>query len=149
MGFIEGLIISFIVGWMNSYLYRKFLRKKNKDWIVFLALMFLSLLWSIDILIYIELIDMRWLNFLPWVTIPSIDGGKYFLWNSFIVFGLDLNIRPQSGMVIIASFLLVSYLFWYYFGSKLGKLFHGYRIYQKGYFLLFRPIKKFLRDRKK
>lgn len=149
MGFIEGLILSFVAGWLNSYLYRKYLRRRNKDWIVFLAVIFLSVLWTIEILIYFEILDMRWLNFLPWVNIPLIDKGKYFLWNSFIVFGLDFTITQQAGMEIIASFLLISYLFWYYFGSKLGKVFHGYRPYQRGHYLIFRPMKKFIKDRKK
>ena len=149
MGFIEGLILSFFAGWLNSYLYRKYLRRRNKDWIVFLAVIFLSALWTIEILIYFEIFDMRWLNFLPWVNIPLIDKGKYFLWNSFIVFGLDFAITQQPGMEIIASFLLISYLFWYYFGSKLGKVFHGYRPYQQGHFIIFKPMKKFIKDRKK
>ena len=149
MGFIEGLILSFFAGWLNSYLYRKYLRRRNKDWIVFLAVIFLSALLTIEILIYFEILDMRWLNFLPWVNIPLIDKGKYFLWNSFIVFGLDFTITQQPGMEIIANFLLISYLFWYYFGSKLGKVFHGYRPYQQGHFIIFRPMKKFIKDRKK
>ncbi|MFX1303535.1 MAG: hypothetical protein ACFFBV_09700 [Promethearchaeota archaeon] len=149
MGFLEGLILSFAAGWINSYLYRKYLRKRNKDWIVFLAVIFLSTLWTVDILIYFEIIDMGWLNFLPWVSIPSIDKGKYFLWNSFIVIGIDFKITQQSGMEIIASFLLISYLFWYYFGSKLGKVIHGYKPYQQGHYLIFRPVKKFIKDREK
>lgn len=149
MGFLEGLIVSFMAGWMNSYLYRKYLRKRNKDWIVFLAFIFLPILWTIDALIYFEIIDMSWLNFLPWVNIPSVEKGKYFLWNSFIVFGLDLNITHQPGMELIAIFLLISYLFWYYFGSKLGKVFHGYRPYQQGHYLIYRPVKKFIKDREK
>ncbi|KKM93011.1 hypothetical protein LCGC14_1212660 [marine sediment metagenome] len=149
MGFIEGLILSFVAGWVNSYLYRKYLRRRNKDWIVFLALIFLSAIWTIEILIYFEILDMRWLNFLPWVNIPLIEKGKYFLWNSFIVFGLDFTITQQPGMEIIAGFLLISYFFWYYFGSKLGKVFHGYRPYQQGHYLIFRPMKKFIKDRKK
>ena len=92
---------------------------------------------------------MSWLNFLPWVNIPSIEKGKYFLWNSFIVFGLDLKVTHQPGMEIIAIFLLISYLFWYYFGSKLGKVFHGYRTYQQGHYLIYRPVKKFIKDREK
>ncbi|MHA2283731.1 MAG: hypothetical protein ACXAC5_23050 [Promethearchaeota archaeon] len=149
MGFIEGLILSFVAGWLNSYFYRKYLRRRNKDWIVFLALIFLSTLWVIEILIYFDIIDMRWLNFLPWVNIPLNNKGKYFLWNSFIVFGLDYNITQQPGMELIAGFLLISYLFWYYFGSKLGKVFHGYKPYQQGRYLIFRPIKKFIKERKK
>jgi len=149
MGFIEGLILSFVAGWVNSYLYRKYLRKRNKDWIVFLAVIFLSALWTVDILLYFEIVDMRWLNFLPWVDIPSVDKGKYFLWNSFIVFGIDFKITQQPGMEIIASFLFISYLFWYYFGSKLGKVIHGYKPYQQGHYLIFRPVKKFIKDREK
>ncbi len=149
MGFVEGLLLSFIVGWTNSYLYRKYLRRRNKDWIVFLAVIFLSALWTFDSLIYFEILDMRWLNFLPWVDLPSVNTGKYFLWNSFIVFGIDLKITHQSGMEVIACFLLISYLCWYYFGSKLGKVFHGYRIYQQGNYLIFRPVKKFIKDREK
>jgi hypothetical protein len=149
MGFMEGLILSFAAGWINSYLYRKYLCKRNKDWIVFLAIIFLSTLWTVDILIYFEIIDMRWLNFLPWVNIPSTDKGTYFLWNSFIVFGIDFRITQQPGMEIIASFLFISYLFWYYFGSKLGKVIHGYKPYQQGHYLIFRPVKKFIKDRKK
>ncbi|MCK4370072.1 MAG: hypothetical protein KAW03_03315 [Candidatus Lokiarchaeota archaeon] len=149
MGFVEGLILSFVGGWINSYLYRKYLRKRNKDWIVFLAVTFLSLLWTIDGLIYFNIIDMKWLNFLPWVEIPSVNQGKYFLWNSFLVFGIDFQITHQPGMELIASVLLISYLFWYYFGSKLGKVVHGYKTYQQGHYLIFRPVKKFIRDRDK
>ncbi|NVM35493.1 MAG: hypothetical protein HWN81_07845 [Candidatus Lokiarchaeota archaeon] len=149
MGFVEGLILSFAAGWINSYLYRKYLRKRNKDWIVFLAVIFLSVLWIIDSLIFFDKINMTWLNFLPWVSIPSIDPGKYFLWNSFIVFGIDFQINHQLGMEVIACFLLFSYLFWYYFGSKLGKVIHGYRTYQQGHYLIFRPVKKFIKDREK
>jgi hypothetical protein len=149
MGFIESLIISFAVGWINSYLYRKYLRKRNKDYIVFIGLLFLSLIWIVDSFIYFNIIDMTWLNFLPWVNITAIDSGKYFLWNSFLVFGLDLGIVPQLGMDVIAIFIFVSYLFWYYFGSKVGKVFNGYRTYQGGYYLLFRPVKKYITDREK
>ncbi|GAH22415.1 unnamed protein product [marine sediment metagenome] len=149
MGFVEGLILSFVGGWINSYLYRKYLRKRNKDWIVFLAVTFLSLLWTIDGLIYFNIIDMKWLNFLPWVDIPSVNQGKYFLWNSFLVFGIDFQITHQPGMELIASVLLISYLFWYYFGSKLGKVVHGYKTYQQGHYLIFRPVKKFIRERDK
>lgn len=149
MGFVEGLILSFAAGWINSYLYRKYLRKRNKDWIVFLAVIFLSILWMIDSLIFFDIINIAWLNFLPWVNIPSIDSGKYFLWNSFIAFGIDFHINHQPGMEVIACFLLISYLFWYYFGSKLGKVVHGYRTYQQGHYLIFRPVKKFIKDREK
>ena len=149
MGFVEGLILSFVGGWINSYLYRKYLRKRNKDWIVFLAVVFFSLLWTIAVLIYFNIIDMKWLNFLPWVEIPSINQGKYFLWNSFLVFGINFQITHQPGMELIASILLISYLFWYYFGSKLGKVVHGYKTYQQGHYLIFRPVKKFIRDREK
>ena len=111
MGFIESLIISFAVGWINSYLYRKYLRKRNKDNIVFIAIIFLFLIWTVDILIYVNLIDVKWLNFFPWVDIIPLESGKYYLWNSFLIFGLDLGVNPQSGMDVIASFIFVSYFF--------------------------------------
>ena len=149
MGFIESLVISFAVGWINSYLYRKYLRKRNKDYILFTAIIFLSLIWIVDIFIYFNIFDIKWLNFLPWVNIPTLDSGKYYLWNSFIVFGVDLGIVPQPGMNIIAIFIFISYLFWYYFGSKVGKVFHGYRTFQGGFYLLFRPVKKYITDREK
>ncbi len=149
MGFLTSLILMFWVGWVNSYLYRKFLRKRNKDWIVFLAVISILGFWIFDSLIYFEIIDMTWLNFLPWVDIPMVDKGKYFMWNSFIVLGLDFGITHQPGMEIIAFFLLISYLFWYYFGSKLGKIFHGYRTYQQGHYMIIRPVKKYIKDREK
>jgi hypothetical protein len=149
MGFIEGLILSFIVGWFNSYLYSKYLRKKNKDWIVFLAVVYLTLIWTIEALIYYEILDIIWLNFLPWVNIPAINSGMYYLWNSFLIFGIDLSIIPQPGMDVIATVLLISYLFWYYLGSKIGKVIHGYRTYQEGHYMIFRPVKKYFKEREK
>jgi len=149
MSFLEGLIGNFLFGWLNSYLYRKYLRKRNKDWIVFLAMIFITGLLLLDILIYLEIIDMAWVNALPWVNIPSIQSGKYFMWNSFLIFGLDLGITPQPGMNVFAVFLFISYIFWYYFGSKFGKFLHGYRPYQQGFYLIFRPVKKFIKDREK
>lgn len=149
MGFLTSLILMFWVGWVNSYLYRKFLRKRNKDWIVFLAVISILGFWIIDTLIYFDFINMSWLNFLPWVNIPLEGTGKYFMWNSFIVFGIDFGIIHQTGMEIIAFFLLISYIFWYYFGSKLGKIIHGYRIYQQGLYMIIRPVKKYIKDRER
>jgi hypothetical protein len=147
MGYVESLILSFAVGWFNSYLYRKYLRKRNKDWIVFLACIFLTIIWTIDILIYFDIIDIRFLNFLPWVKIISKYPGRYYLWNSFLLFGLDFKISYQPGMEIISAFLFASYLFWYYLGSKIGKVIQGYYSYQGGYYMIFRPVKKYIKDR--
>ncbi|MFX0059376.1 MAG: hypothetical protein ACFE85_06870 [Candidatus Hodarchaeota archaeon] len=149
MGYIESLIISFVIGWINSYLYRKYLRKRNKDWIVFLAIIYLSLIWAIEILIYIDFINIRFLNSLPWVNLPSINSGKYYLWNPFLLFGVDYGIISQPSMDIISAFLFISYFFWYYFGSKVGKIIHGYQTYQGGFYLIFRPVKKYIKDREK
>ena len=149
MGYIESLIISFIVGWFDSYIYSKYLRKRNKDWIIFLAIIYLSLIWLIEMLIYIGFINLSFLNNLPWIDLPLNETGKYFLWNSFLIFGIDFGIIFQPGMTLMSFFLSISYLFWYYFGSKIGKLFHGYRSYQGGYYLIFRPVKKYIRDREK
>jgi len=149
LGFIESIIICFVIGWVNSYLYRKYLRKKNKDWITFLACIFLTIIWMIDILIYFDIINIEFLNGLPWVNLPSSNQGKYYLWNSFLLFGVDFGIIPQSGMGLVSAFLFMTYLPWYYMGSKIGKIIHGYRIYQGGYYMIFRPVKKYIKDREK
>jgi hypothetical protein len=149
LGFIESLIICFIIGWINSYLYRKYLRKKNKDWIVFLACIFLSIIWTIDILIYLDIINVTFLNGLLWVKLPSSRPGVYYLWNSLLLFGIDYGIMPQSGMELVSVFIFISYLPWYYMGSKIGKIIHGYRIYQGGYYMIFRPVEKYIKDREK
>ena len=148
LGYAESLILSFIVGWFNSYLYRKYLRKRNKDWIVFLACISLVIIWAIDILIYFDLIDIQFLNLLPWVEIVSNYPGRYYLWNSFLLFGIDFKISYQPGMEIISAFLFASYLSWYYLGSKIGKVIQGYYPYQGGYYMIFRPVKKYIKDRK-
>ena len=149
LGFIESLFICFIIGWVNSYLYRKYLRRKNKDWIVFLACIFLTIIWTIDILIYFDIINIEFLNGSSWINLPSSNPGKYYLWNSFLLFGINFGITLQPGMEIISIFLFMSYLSWYYIGSKIGKIVHGYRSYQGGYYLIFRPIKKYISDREK
>lgn len=149
MSFLEGLIGNFLFGWLNSYLYRKYLRKRNKDWIVFLAIIFISGVLLLDILIYFDVIDVTWLNAIPWIHIPSNNSGKYFMWNSFLIFGINLNIIPQPGMELFAAFLFISYISWYYFGSKFGKFLHGYRSYQQGFYMIFRSVKKFIREREK
>jgi hypothetical protein len=149
MGYVGSLIFSFIIGWFNSFLYRKFLRKRNKDWIVFLAFFYIVIIWSIEISIYFDVIDIRFLNILPWVKIPNDFPGRYYLWNSFLVFGMDFKISFQPGMEIISAFLFASYLFWYYLGSKIGKVAHGYYPYQGGYYMIFRPVKKYIKDREK
>jgi len=149
LGFVESMIICFVMGWVNSYLYRKHLRKRNKDWIVFLACIFLTIIWVTEILIYLDIIYTGFLNGLVWVNIPSNESGKYYLWNSFLLFGIDYGIMPQSGMELISVFLFISYLPWYFMGSKIGKIFHGYRIYQGGYYMIFRSVKKYIKDREK
>jgi hypothetical protein len=148
MSFIEALILSFICGWFNSYIYRKYLRKRNKDWIVFLGVIFIFVLLLINILIYYDIIDITLLNVIPWVNIPLFNSGKYFMWNPFIIFGIDFGIVPQSGMDTFSLFFYASYIFWYYVGSKLGKVVHGYRSYQQGFYFIFRPVKRFIKDRK-
>ena len=145
MGFLTSLVLMFALGWINSYLYRKYLRKRNPDWLIFLAFISILGLLTIDILIYIDKIDMTWMNVIPWVT--TIEDGKDFMWNSFVIFGFDFEITHQPGMKKIAIFLLISYPIWYYFGSKVGKLIHGSRTYQQGLFWLFRPTKKVIKER--
>lgn len=137
------------LGLFNSYLYRKYLRRRNPDWIVFLAEISIGVVLVLDCLIYFNIINMTWLEILPWIDMPSAEPGKYFMWNSFLVIGLAPNITPQPGMEIIGLFLMISYVGWYYFASKLGKILFGYREYQQGLMWVFKPVKKIQKEREK
>ena len=149
MGFVSSILALFILGWLNSYLYRKYLRKRNKDWIAFLAIISIGVFWILDCLIYFDVLNMTWLNSLPWINIPASGSGRYFLWNSFMVIGLHPNISPQAGMEIVELVLLISYFPWYVVGKLLGKILHGYRTYQQGLYWPFRPTKTVIKKREK
>jgi hypothetical protein len=149
MGFISSILIVFFLGWLNSYLYRKYLRKRNEDWIVFLAVISIGIFWILDCLIYFNVLNIIWLNSLPWINIPLTGSGRYFLWNSFMLIGMHPNITPQAGMEIVELALIISYLPWYICGKFLGKILHGYKTYQQGTYWPFRPTKAVIKEKKK
>lgn len=133
MGFIESIIVLFALGWISSFLYKKYLRKKNKDWLFFLTVIIILSFWTLELLIYLEKISMAWLNFLPWVNITNTaQSGSYFLWNSFLIFGIDFGINLVPGMVSVAIIIFLSYPLWYHLGVKFGRILHGYYAHEEG-----------------
>ena len=143
MGFISSMILLFLLGWISSYLYRKYLRKRNKDWLFFLGAIILLSFWFVDILIYVGIIDMLWLNSIPWINIPlSVPSGQYYLWNSFLIFGIDFNLTPIPEMMSIAIILLISYPLWFKAGLKVGRILHGYYTHEEGILWLLKSPKK-------
>lgn len=142
MGFIDSIILLILLGWVSSYLYRRYLRKRNKDWLFFLGTIILMSFWLIDILLYIGVLDVRWLNIIPWINIPvSVVSGQYYLWNSFLIFGLDFHLTPTPEMLSIAIILLLSYPFWLKAGIKVGRILHGYYGHEEGILWLLKSPK--------
>ena len=83
MGFIGGMIICFIGGWMNSFLYSYHFRKKHRGFLFWFAVLFLVGIITLDYLIYINIIDARQFNLMPWINvpkdIPDSEVGKYWM----------------------------------------------------------------------
>ncbi|MHA1292801.1 MAG: hypothetical protein ACTSQJ_09065 [Promethearchaeota archaeon] len=143
MGFVESIILLFMLGWLSSYLYKKYLRKKNKDWLAFLSIIILISFWIIDITIYFGIFKIIWINNIPWVKIPDNDlSGSYFMWNSFILFGIDFKISPEPGMISIAILIFISYPLWFNLGVKLGRILHGYYEHEEGILWILKSGKK-------
>jgi hypothetical protein len=143
MGFIDSIIVLFFLGWISSFLYRKYLRKRNKDWLAFLAIIFIGGFLIVDFLIYLGFINILWLNNLPWINIPvSSESGIYFMWNSFLIIGIDYNIIPVPGLNSIAILIFLSYPLWFNLGRKLGRLLHGYYTHEEGLLWMLKSGKK-------
>ncbi len=142
MGFIDSVLLLFILGWISSYLYKRYLRKRNKDWLFFLGAIILICFWLIDILLYIGVIDMIWLNTIPWVNIPlNVPSGQYYLWNSFLIIGIDFHLLPTAEMFSIAILILLSYPLWLKAGMKVGRILHGYYTHEEGIIWLLKSRK--------
>ncbi|HUY00193.1 MAG TPA: hypothetical protein VMV49_11600 [Candidatus Deferrimicrobium sp.] len=143
MGFIDSIILLILFGWLSSLLYRKYLRKRNKDWLVFLGILILLGFWIVEILLYVGIIDMYWLNSIPWINIPmGIPSGQYYLWNSFLIFGINFGIMPTPELASIAIVLFLSYPLWYRIGIKIGRILHGYYTHEEGILWLLRSPEK-------
>ena len=143
MGFIDSIILLILFGWISSLLYRRYLRKRNKDWLFFLGAIILLSFWLVDILLYTGIIDVRWLNALPWINIPvGVVSGQYYLWNSFLVFGIDFHLTPAPEMLSIAVIILLSYPLWLKAGIKIGRILHGYYSHEEGLLWVLKSPKK-------
>ena len=90
MSFIDGMVLCFIGGFLNSYLYRKYLRKRNRGWILWFAMIFLIAIITYDCLIFFNVIDIRTL--FPFLNIPlGVDAGRYYSFNPLILLLFNFN----------------------------------------------------------
>ena len=149
MGFAEGLLICFIGGFLNSYLYSYHLRKKNRGWIFWFALIWLGFIITLDFLIYIDVISAYWFEALPWIDIPDRIApsvvGRYWMFTPGLMFGipLELPVNNYFGFAwhVLACLFFVSYIFWFTIGQNLGRFMFGRLEYEKGAWYLLRSTK--------
>ncbi|MHA1338037.1 MAG: hypothetical protein ACTSPW_20245 [Promethearchaeota archaeon] len=146
MSFIEGMFLCFIGGWINSYIYRKYLRKRNKGWLFWFALIFVGGIMTFDILIYTNIIDIRKLIWAPWVSIPKdVDAGRYYMWNPGLLLGIQFksHITPGTGFVweLFAYTLFLSYIWWFTIGQNMSRVMYGRLQYERGAWYLLRTTK--------
>ena len=159
MGFIEGMIICFIGGWLNSYLYSYHFRKKHRGFLFWFAVLFVGGLIVFDYLIYINVINARLFEIIPWISIPStIDAsevGQYWMFTPGVmfnlagVFPLNITIFDGQGWDLIALVLFISYIWWFTIGQNLGRFMYGRLTYEKGAWYLMRSTKMVKRAMKK
>ena len=149
MGFIEGMIICFIGGWLNSYLYSNYLRKRNKGWIFWFALIWLVAIMTFDFLIYINIINAYWFSCFPWIDIPAsvnaAEVGRYWMFTPGLMFGIpfELSVNDFIGSVwdIYALFFFISYIWWFTIAQNLSRFMYGRLEYEKGAWYLLRTTK--------
>ncbi|MHA1377437.1 MAG: hypothetical protein ACTSRG_03535 [Candidatus Helarchaeota archaeon] len=150
MGFISASLVLILLGWLSAYLYRRYLRKRNKDWIYFLRLIIILGFWIAEGAIYLGVLDFSWLNSIPWINIPYyFPPGRYYLWNSFLLIGIDFHITPAPELLPIAGILVLAYPLWYELGLKFGRILHGYYTHEEGILWLLKPIEKIVEERNK
>jgi len=154
VGFIEGIILCFVGGWLNSYLYSYYFRKKHRGFLFWFAVLFCGGLIAFDYLIYINIINAHWFEIIPWINIPSTitdsELGQYWMYTPGAMFGisLDLNITSFEGLGwdIFAFFLFSSYIMWFTIGQNLGRFMFGRLTYEKGAWYLVRSTKMLKRS---
>ena len=157
MGFIEGMILCFIGGWLNSYLYRKYLRKKNRAYILWFGIWWCGGLITFDFLIYIDVINANWFEVFPWIHIPDTIHpsvvGRYWMFTPGAMFGLPMPLPVENyfGTVwhIFAIFFFLSYIFSFTIGQNLGRFMHGRLTFEKGAWFLFRSTKMIQKSKEK
>jgi len=153
MGFVEGMVLCIIGGWLNSLLYSKYLRKKNKGWIFWFAIIWVGGLITFDFLIYIDIIDARWFEVIPWIDIPDTVSstviGRYWMFTPGAMIGFPIPMDTNFyGPVwhIFALFLFISYIWWFTIGQNLGRFMYGRLEYEKGAWYLMRSTKMIKRS---
>lgn len=158
LGFIEGMIFCFIGGWINSYLYSYHLRKKHKGWIFWFALLWLGSILTIDVLIYLNLLNVYAFEVFPWIHIPENvapkEVGKYWMFTPGIMLGINVFVLPVDnfnavGWNLFAVFLFISYVWWFTIGQNLGRFMYGRLIYERGAWYLLRSTKMIRKSKSK
>lgn len=152
MGFAEGVILCFLGGWLNSYLYKAHLRKRNKGWIFWFALLWLGAFITIDFIIYVNLFDPR--SIFPWLQInKNQDVGRYYMFTPGLLIGLplELPVTNYDGVAwnIFALIFFISYIWWFTIGQNLGRLMYGRLEYEKGVWYLLRSTKMIKHSKEK
>lgn len=147
------MMFCFIGGWLNSYIYRKYLRKRNKGYLFWCAVIFLGALFTLDMLIYMNFIDVHLLLW-PWIKIPKgVNPGRYWMFNPFLMFGIQLKsaIIPDNGLVwdLFALFFFVSYIWWFTIGQNLGRFMYGRLTYERGAWYLARSTNMIKKSKEK
>ena len=144
MGFIESIIIIYILATFSHLWYHKYsLKKGNITWIAHFSMIVVGGFLILDISIYFGVLDFIFpiLNNLSWV---EIENGRDFMWNSFQLFGVEFGVNHNDpGLLSIAILLFMSYLPWYVYAKLLSKMtFGGHSSYEEGYWWGIGPTKK-------
>ncbi|HME55799.1 MAG TPA: hypothetical protein VKM55_26570 [Candidatus Lokiarchaeia archaeon] len=139
MGFVSTIIYLFIVGFLIQIWYRRSLREKHKDAKFLIGLILILGIWGAQFLIYFNIIPLpSWLSkVIPWIPDQS---GRTWLWNSWQFWeftGAQPALVMPRGVGQIAVMLVLSYPFWYFFGTWVAKGIFGNKTYQRGASWLF------------
>lgn len=138
---------------MNSFLYRKYLRKRNKAAHFYLGVLTLGGTIVLDALIYLNVFLWPYMIF-PWIQVPPgiTDLGMYWTFNPGIMWGLPPAnpIMPDSNT---ANIYLLVLLFCYFTvwreGANLGRVMFGRLTHERGFMYLMRTTKMIARSKNK
>jgi len=153
----------FAWGWLNSLLYRKYLRKRNKAAHFYLGVLTLGGTILLDALIYLNL--FTWPLLLPWVqtnwtqlatTSPIVAAdpnfGKFWTFNPGIMWGVPLGtpVMPDDNLAnIYFLILLLCYFTVWREGANLGRVMYGRLTHERGYWYLIRSTKMVQKSKEK
>jgi hypothetical protein len=153
MSFIGSIMVCFWFGWFDAFLYRKYLRKRNKGWHFYLGCLTLGGMMVLDVLIYTNVFP--WPQYLfPWVQLPAgiTNFGKYWMFNPGIMWGSQWG-NPIYPDELEAHIYMIAMLFCYFVsfreGMNLGRIMYGRLSYERGYWYLIRSTNMIVRSKKK